>query len=60
MTQCRYKEPISSFALNVKPEEVYSVNILEDGQSALEKANADLGMLCDKYNIHVILIWNLC
>ena len=47
MTQCRYKESIKSFALSIKPEPVYTVNVIEDGRTALEKTNQHLG----KYTI---------
>ena len=43
MTQCRYTEPLTSFALTVKPEQVYEVDIMGQGKEALVKANADLG-----------------
>lgn len=43
MTQCRYREPIKSFHLDVQAEPVYDVDILGEGKEALIKANKKLG-----------------
>ena len=45
MTQCRYFSPIVSFAVDVKPEPVFEVDVIEKGREALEKANAELGVV---------------
>lgn len=44
MTEVVYENPIKSFALNVKPSEVYEVDILTEGRKALEKVNQEMGM----------------
>lgn len=43
MTQCRYREPIKSFHLDVQAEPVYDVDIFGEGKEALIKANKKLG-----------------
>lgn len=45
MTQCRYLKPVQTFDLDVQSEPVYEVNVMDEGRSALEKANKDLGDL---------------
>ncbi|KAK7888826.1 hypothetical protein WMY93_024386 [Mugilogobius chulae] len=42
MTECIYQNPITSFAVETKPQPVFEVDILGAGRSALEKANNDL------------------
>jgi len=44
MTQCRYREPVKSFKLDVQSEPVYDVDVMGGGKEALEKANKDLGL----------------
>ncbi|GFO17905.1 phosphoribosylformylglycinamidine synthase-like [Plakobranchus ocellatus] len=51
MTCCRYKSPLTSFNLNVNPEPVFEVDIIGEGQKALEKANKDLGLAFDAWDI---------
>ncbi|XP_071477860.1 phosphoribosylformylglycinamidine synthase-like [Diadema antillarum] len=51
MTECRYSEPLKSFAINVNPEDVYDVDIMEQGQAALRKANKDLGLAFDEWDL---------
>lgn len=43
MTECLYQRPITSFAVEMKPQPVFEVDILADGRAALERANHDLG-----------------
>lgn len=43
MTQCRYLEPLLSFALDKKPEPWFEVDIMGKGRAALEKVNDRLG-----------------
>lgn len=43
MTECVYPEPITSFAVDVRPQEVFEVDILGKGRAALETANDELG-----------------
>ena len=44
MTQCRYAEPLTSFTLSVTPEDVYEVDVVSHGRTALQQANNHLGM----------------
>lgn len=43
MTECLYQRPITSFAVEMKPQPVFEVDILAEGRTALERANHDLG-----------------
>lgn len=43
MTECLYQRPITSFAVALKPQPVFEVDILAEGRAALERANHDLG-----------------
>lgn len=56
MTEQRYSEPISSFAIAVHPEPVFHVDILGEGRAALAKANNQLGM---NLLIHWGHLWSL-
>ncbi|KAK2168781.1 hypothetical protein LSH36_14g05035 [Paralvinella palmiformis] len=51
MTQCRYEQPIESFDLSVITDDVYEVDILTEGQAALEKANKILGLAFDDWDL---------
>ncbi|XP_064609891.1 phosphoribosylformylglycinamidine synthase-like isoform X2 [Liolophura sinensis] len=51
MTQCRYQQPLDSFELNVSPEEVYEIDVLGSGKAALEKANRELGLAFDSWDL---------
>ncbi|XP_071786340.1 phosphoribosylformylglycinamidine synthase-like isoform X2 [Asterias amurensis] len=51
MTECRYAEPLESFSIEVRPEPVYDVKVMEEGRSALEKANKELGLAFDDWDL---------
>uniref|UniRef100_A0ABM5EIX1 phosphoribosylformylglycinamidine synthase n=1 Tax=Pogona vitticeps TaxID=103695 RepID=A0ABM5EIX1_9SAUR len=51
MTEQRYPEPISSFAVAVHPEPVFYVDILGEGRAALAKANNQLGLAFDSWDL---------
>ncbi|XP_006824802.1 phosphoribosylformylglycinamidine synthase-like, partial [Saccoglossus kowalevskii] len=51
MTECEYQTPLDSFNIDVKPEPVYVVNVMEEGRKALEKANNDLGLAFDDWDL---------
>nr|XP_061834267.1 phosphoribosylformylglycinamidine synthase-like [Nerophis lumbriciformis] len=51
MTECIYERPISSFAVEVKPQPVFEVDILGKGREALEKANDELGLAFDSWDL---------
>ncbi|XP_043942613.1 phosphoribosylformylglycinamidine synthase isoform X2 [Protopterus annectens] len=52
MTECCYQQPIESFDVAVLPENVYEVDILSGGKSALEKANKELGLAFDDWDLN--------
>lgn len=43
MTECLYQRPVTSFAVEMKAQPVFEVDILAEGRAALERANHDLG-----------------
>ena len=43
MTQCRYLTSIESFDLDVRPEEVFDVDVTGEGRKALERTNKEMG-----------------
>ena len=47
MTECIYPDPISCFAVEARPKEVFEVDILGEGRAALEKANDELGKVSE-------------
>lgn len=51
MTQCRYVEPLKTFDQKMESEPVFDVDILRSGRSALEKANKDLGLAFDDWDL---------
>ncbi|XP_043076261.1 phosphoribosylformylglycinamidine synthase [Puntigrus tetrazona] len=51
MTECVYSQPITSFAVDVRPQEVFDVDILGKGRVALEKANDELGLAFDSWDL---------
>ncbi|XP_071951338.1 phosphoribosylformylglycinamidine synthase-like [Antedon mediterranea] len=51
MTECRYHEPISSFEIKAKPEEVFEIDVIGEGKVALEKANKELGLAFDAWDL---------
>uniref|UniRef100_A0A3B4B5Y2 Phosphoribosylformylglycinamidine synthase n=1 Tax=Periophthalmus magnuspinnatus TaxID=409849 RepID=A0A3B4B5Y2_9GOBI len=51
MTECIYPNPITSFAVEIKPQPVFEVDILAEGRAALEKANHDLGLAFDSWDL---------
>ncbi|PIK44321.1 hypothetical protein BSL78_18828 [Apostichopus japonicus] len=51
MTECSYDRPLEDFDINVQPDQVYEVDILGRGKPALEKANKDLGLAFDDWDL---------
>uniref|UniRef100_A0A665UK54 Phosphoribosylformylglycinamidine synthase n=1 Tax=Echeneis naucrates TaxID=173247 RepID=A0A665UK54_ECHNA len=51
MTECIYEHPITSFTVETKPQPVFEVDILGKGRAALEKANNDLGLAFDSWDL---------
>lgn len=51
MTECRYDKPLTSFKVNVQPEQCYEVDVMCHGRTALEKVNRDLGLAFDDWDL---------
>ncbi|XP_017262724.1 phosphoribosylformylglycinamidine synthase isoform X1 [Kryptolebias marmoratus] len=51
MTECVYQHPISSFAVETKPQAVFEVDIVGKGRAALEAANDELGLAFDSWDL---------
>uniref|UniRef100_A0AAY4D7H6 Phosphoribosylformylglycinamidine synthase n=1 Tax=Denticeps clupeoides TaxID=299321 RepID=A0AAY4D7H6_9TELE len=51
MTECIYAQPITSFAVQTQPQDVFEVDILGKGRAALEQANDDLGLAFDAWDL---------
>ncbi|XP_056013260.1 phosphoribosylformylglycinamidine synthase-like isoform X2 [Ostrea edulis] len=51
MTQCRYVTPVETFALEVRSEDVYEIDILGEGRQALVKANEKQGLAFDEWDL---------
>ncbi|MFZ2198214.1 MAG: phosphoribosylformylglycinamidine synthase, partial [Thermodesulfovibrionales bacterium] len=51
MTECVYPEQLRTFETGVKPEPVYCVPLIENGRSALQKINAEMGLGLDDWDI---------
>lgn len=51
MTEVLYTESLASFRVDVTPDDVHIVDILQGGRQALEKVNKDLGLALDDWDI---------
>lgn len=51
MTECCYDQPIENFDITARPEKVFEVDVLGQGRAALEKANKDLGLAFDSWDM---------
>ncbi|XP_062608746.1 phosphoribosylformylglycinamidine synthase-like isoform X1 [Saccostrea cucullata] len=51
MTQCRYLTPVETFNLEVKPEDVYEIDVMGEGREALEKASEKQGLAFDNWDL---------
>lgn len=51
MTECIYPEPVRSFQISVRPENVYEVDVMGQGRAALETANTQLGLAFDSWDL---------
>ncbi|XP_053326484.1 phosphoribosylformylglycinamidine synthase [Spea bombifrons] len=51
MTECVYPEPVTSFQVSARPENVYEVDVIGQGRAALEKANSELGLAFDSWDL---------
>lgn len=51
MTETTYPDGLESFDIDIKPEEVYEVPILEEGVDALKKMNKEMGLGMDDWDV---------
>jgi phosphoribosylformylglycinamidine synthase len=51
MTECRYPEPLAAFETGARPEHVFSIRLIEEGRSALEKINREMGLGLDDWDL---------
>ncbi|XP_072405117.1 phosphoribosylformylglycinamidine synthase isoform X1 [Chiloscyllium punctatum] len=51
MTECVYEHPIGSFCVSARPAPVFDVDVVNGGKSALEKANQELGLAFDAWDL---------
>ncbi len=51
MTECPYAEPLDSFAPDIEPESVLEVPVLQEGRTALERINAEMGLAFDDWDL---------
>ncbi|MFC1661913.1 phosphoribosylformylglycinamidine synthase, partial [Gemmatimonadota bacterium] len=51
MTECEYPAPLEAFETGIAPEPVTSIPLLEEGRSALERANREMGLAFDEWDL---------
>lgn len=51
MTECVYQRPIETFQVLTSPSQVYEVDVVNRGKDALEKANSELGLAFDSWDL---------
>ncbi|XP_069762804.1 phosphoribosylformylglycinamidine synthase isoform X2 [Narcine bancroftii] len=51
MTECVYQRPIETFRVLTRPPQVNEVDVLNKGKDALEKANCELGLAFDPWDL---------
>ena len=51
MTECQYVEPLTTFATGIQPERTFEVPLLEEGRSALERLNREMGLAFDEWDL---------
>ena len=51
MTECMYPAQLMTFDTGIEPEPVFSVPLIENGRSALEKINTEMGLGLDDWDI---------
>jgi len=55
MTECVYTQHLTSFKVNMKPQPVYTIPLLEQGREALIKINNELGLAFDPQDMDLYL-----
>ncbi len=51
MTECVYPEQLKTFETGITPEQVISIPLVEEGRTALEKINREMGLGLDDWDI---------
>jgi len=51
MTECLYQEPLDSFETGIVPEKPREIPVLEEGRSALEQINLEMGLAFDEWDL---------
>ena len=51
MTEVEYNDTLQAFHIDIKTEEIYDIDILGIGRTALEKANIELGLAFDDWDL---------
>jgi phosphoribosylformylglycinamidine synthase len=51
MTECPYPEPLRTFETGIKPEPVRTIPLMQQGRSALEKINREMGLGLDDWDL---------
>jgi phosphoribosylformylglycinamidine synthase len=51
MTECVYPEPLKTFETGIRPEGVREIPIREEGKDALKRANSEMGLGLDEWDI---------
>lgn len=52
MTECLYPQPLSTFETNALPKPVYTVPLIEKGVEELKRANREMGLGMDDWDIN--------
>ncbi|XP_029939692.1 phosphoribosylformylglycinamidine synthase [Salarias fasciatus] len=51
MTECIYQQPITTFSVDVRPQAVFEVDIMNGGRAALEAVNDEMGLGFDSWDL---------
>ncbi|PIZ95336.1 MAG: phosphoribosylformylglycinamidine synthase [Candidatus Magasanikbacteria bacterium CG_4_10_14_0_2_um_filter_37_12] len=52
MVECKYTEPLQSFATNIVPGQVVEIDLIGGGVEKLEKINKEMGLGMDEWDIN--------
>jgi phosphoribosylformylglycinamidine synthase len=51
MTECRYPQTLATFDTGVEPEPSFEIPVIEEGRSALERVNREMGLAFDDWDL---------
>ena len=51
MTECTYREPLTSFSTGLQPKPVTEIPVVVEGRAALERVNRELGLAFDDWDL---------